>query len=114
MVEGGPETGAFIQCINGREPQIHVLWCHGIDRICHKVLPYQRIEIPDGTVGEFVTDYISKNGRRNQIIGELSINGSVKLIRISEIWIGKFPFIPDPRSPYYSVDRAVLVPLVPM
>ena len=51
------------------------------------------------TVGEFVTDYISENGRQNQIIGELPMNGSVQLIGLSEIWGSGFPFIPNPRAP---------------
>ena len=61
--------------------------------------PYACIEIPAGTAGEFVTDYISENGRRNQIIGELPINGIVQFIRISEIWGSRLPFITDPRVP---------------
>ena len=79
------ETGAFIQCVNGREPQIHELWCHGIYGIFCKVHPYARIEILDGTVGEFSTDYISENGRRNKVIGKISINGSVQFIGLSQI-----------------------------
>ena len=55
------ENGSFIQCVNNREPQIHKLRCHGIDSICREVNPYAHIEIPDGTVGEFVTDYVSEN-----------------------------------------------------
>ena len=66
---GGKETGACTQCVNGREPQIHELRCHGIDWIYREVHTYALIEIPTVTVGEFVTEYISENGRRNQIIG---------------------------------------------
>ena len=73
----GPDTGTFIQCVNGREPQIHELWCWDIDRICRKVHPAARVEIPAGTVREFVTDYLSENEKRNYIIGEFPINGSV-------------------------------------
>ena len=74
---GGPETGAFIQCVNGRKPQIHELWCWDIDGICHELHPAVRVEIPAGTVRESFTKYLSLNGRRNQIISELSINRSV-------------------------------------
>ena len=54
--------------------------------ICREVYPTERVEIPDGTVGEFFTEYLSENGRRNQIIGELYINGSVQFIGLSKIW----------------------------
>ena len=52
----GPDTGAFIQFVDGREPQIHELWCHVIGGICHKVHLYERIEILYGTFGKFVTE----------------------------------------------------------
>ena len=31
---GAPDPGAFIQCVNIREPTIYELWCHGIDGLC--------------------------------------------------------------------------------
>ena len=95
---GGSETSSFIQCVNGREPQIYKLWCQGIDKICGEVHPYARIELPDGTVWGFVTDYISENGRRNQIIGGLFINGSVQFIGMYEIWGNGLNFISYPRA----------------
>ena len=64
--------------------------------------PTACIEIPAGTVGEFVTEYFSENGRRNRIIGELSINGSVQFIRLSKIWGSILTFIPNPRDPDIS------------
>ena len=82
---GSPETSSSIQYVDGREPHIHKLWCHGVDGICREVHPYSRIYIPDVTVGEFVTEYFSENWRCNQIIGKLSINGSVQFIGISDI-----------------------------
>ena len=74
---GVPNTAAFIHFINGWEPEIHQLWYYDIDGICHKVHPLARIEIPYGTAGGFATRYISENGRRNHIIAEILINGSV-------------------------------------
>ena len=38
--------------------------------------PTARVEVPDGTVGEFVTDYLTENGRQTLIIGQLSVNDS--------------------------------------
>ena len=82
---GGPETGTLIQCVNSRDPQIHKLCFWVIDRIYHEVQLTARVKIPSGTVGEFVPDYISENGRRNKVIGKISINGSVQFIGLSQI-----------------------------
>ena len=60
---GGPETGAFIQCVNDIEIQIHELSCWNIYGICREVHPTARVDIPAGTVREFVTEYLSENGR---------------------------------------------------
>ena len=46
----GTETTAFIQCINGRDPQINELWCLGLDGIFREVHPTKRTDIPDGTI----------------------------------------------------------------
>ena len=51
------------------------------------------VEIPDGIFEEFVTYYLSENGRRNHIIGEISINGSVQFIGLSQIWGSRFLYI---------------------
>ena len=77
---GGTENNAFIQCINGRDPQINKLWYLGLDRICCEVNPAVRVEILAGTVGEFVTDYLAENGGWIAIIGELSVNGSAQFL----------------------------------
>ena len=75
------------------------LWWHGIGGICREVHPTARIDIPDWSVGEFITEYLSKNGRCNRIIGEIPINGSVQFIGIPEIWGSGFPFIDNTRAP---------------
>ena len=66
---GGTDTTAFIQLINGREHQINELLCLGLDGICHEAHPTARVEIPYGTVGEFVTNYLAENGLQITIIG---------------------------------------------
>ena len=83
---GGPETGTFIKCVNGIEPQIPKLWCWDIDRICREVHRTARVDILSRNVGWFVTDYLSENGRHGQTIGELFINGNVQFIGLSQIW----------------------------
>ena len=89
----GPETGAFIQCANGLEPQIHELWCCSIDGICREVHLTARVDIPAGTVRYFVTEYLSENRWRNQIISKLLINGSVQFFGLSQIWGSGLPYI---------------------
>ena len=50
------EATAFIQFINGQEPQVHELWCLVLYEMSCKVLPTARVEVTVGTVGEFVTN----------------------------------------------------------
>ena len=89
----GPNTGALIQCVIGRYTQIHELWCWDINVILREVHPKSSVEILDGTIGEFVIKYPSENGWSNQIIGKISINGSVQFIGISQIWGNRLPYI---------------------
>ena len=91
----GPDTGAFIQCINGRYSQIHEFWCWDIYGIFREVHPTSRVEILDRTVGYFFTKYLSKSGQHNHIIGELLINGSVPFIGLSNIWGSGLTYIPN-------------------
>ena len=90
---GGPDTSTFINCVNGRNTQIHKLWCWDIDGICREVHPKERVEILSGTVGEFVTEYIRENGLHNHIIRELPINGIVQFIGLYQIWGSGLPYI---------------------
>ena len=80
-----PDSGSFIQFVYGIYPQTHELWCWDIDKICHKVHLTARGDISAGTFGYFVTEYLGENGRRNQIIGELLINGSFQFSGLSLI-----------------------------
>ena len=56
----GTEATAFIQRINTREPDIHELWCLGLDGISHEVQPTVHIEVTSGSIGEFVTNYLTE------------------------------------------------------
>ena len=76
----GTDPTAFIQCINGRDPQIHKLWWLGLDRICRVVHPTARAEVPARTIREFVTNYLAENGRQILIIRQLSVNWSVQFL----------------------------------
>ena len=74
---GGSKATAFIQWINGREPQIHELWCLGLDGIICEVRPTARLEVISRTVGDFVTNFLAENVRRIKIIGQPSVIDSV-------------------------------------
>ena len=91
---GVTETTAFMQCINGREPHINEFWCLGLERISLKVHLTECLEVPDGTVGEFVTNYLAENGLRINIIGKFSINDGVQFLGLSDqAWGNGLPFI---------------------
>ena len=76
----GTEATAFIQYINGKEPQIHELWCLGLERIICEVHATLRVEVTVENVGEFVTNYLAENGCRIYIIRQLSAYNIVQLL----------------------------------
>ena len=86
----GPETGTFIQCVNGREPKIHELWCWDIDVICLEVHPSARVDILDGTVVDFSPSTSGKMGSATRLSVNFYINGSVQFIGLSEIFLSFF------------------------
>ena len=91
---------AFIQCVDGRDPHIHEVRSLGLDNITHKVHPKALVDIIAGTVGEFVTNYIAKNGGRIQIIGQLSINRSAQFLVVPTQALGHgLPFPCNPQTP---------------
>ena len=79
---GSTEANNFIQCVDDQEPQIHELWCLVLDKIICEVHPTAQVEVTAGTVGEFETDYLAENGRRIQIIGQISVNDSVQFLGV--------------------------------
>ena len=82
---GSTEDTAFIQRVDVRETQIHELWCLYLDNINQEVHPTAQVEVVAVTVGEFTTDYLSKNGRITPIIRKLSINDSVQFLVIPDV-----------------------------
>ena len=94
---GGIETTAFIQCINGLEPQIRKFWCQDLDRICREFNTNARVDIPDGTIREFVTEYLAENGHQIRITRELSVNKTVQFLGLSDqVWGNGLPYISNP------------------
>ena len=61
---GITEATAIIQCVDGREPHIHDLWYLGFNGISRKVCNTSQVDFTAGTIGEFVTNYLSENRYR--------------------------------------------------
>ena len=70
----------FSNVLQGRDPQFHKLWCIGLDNITHEVHMTAQLEVGDGTMGGFTTNYLAENGRRIPIIEKLYINGSIQFL----------------------------------
>ena len=65
-----------------------------LDGIYREVHPTACVDIPYGTVGAFVTNYLAENGRLVEIIGEISVNGNVQFLGLSDqVWVSGFPYI---------------------
>ena len=96
---GDPYPCIFIQCVNGRERMAHKLWSHGLYGLVRNVYPTGRVEIPTGTVREFITEYLTPDGWKNKIIGQRSVNGSIKFNGVPEIWGIILPYIANNSLP---------------
>ena len=79
---GSTKDTAFIQYVDGRQPHIHEVWSLGLDGIIYEVHPTAQEEFIAGTFREFLIDYLAENGRRIQIIGQLSINDSIQFLGV--------------------------------
>ena len=86
----GPE---FIQCVDGREPQIHEVWTFGEDGVTREVHPTAQLDVVSGLVGEFATNYLTVICCRFPMFGINSINVSVE-------WLG----VPD----FHRIDGPAL------
>ena len=70
------------------------MWCLSLDGISRKVHPKAPAEVTARTAGYFVTYYLAKNGRRIEIIGQLSVNDSVQFLGLSgQSWGSELTFI---------------------
>ena len=65
------DPSVFIQCVNGRETMANKLWSHGLEGLYHDIHTIAQVEIPPITVGEFITEYLTTNGRHIRIIIKL-------------------------------------------
>ena len=83
---GGTKVLEFIQYVDGQDPQMHEIWCVDSNGITREVHPTAQVDGGAGVVGHFLSHYIAENGRRIPIIGQISINGSVKLLGIPSFY----------------------------
>ena len=96
----GTNDTDFIQCVDGREQQIHKLWCLSLDGISHRVHPIAHVKVTYGTVVEFLTNHFAEYGCRIKIIWKISVNDSIQFLDLSNQSQGcGLPFI------YNLLDR---------
>ena len=81
---GSTEDTDLIQCVDGWDPHIHKVWGLVLYGIIRKVHPTAQLEVTSGTVGEFVTNYLSKNGHIIQIIRQLYVNDSIQFLGVPD------------------------------
>ena len=82
--------------------QIYEILCHSSDGVTREIYPTAQIDVGAETAGKFLTHYLSGNGRIIPIIGQISINGSVKLLGIpADTWGCGFTFIENVQYPSY-------------
>ena len=86
-----PDTAVLIQCVKGREPVAHELWCHGLAGLCRKFHLTARVYITTGNVVEFIAKYMTADRWRNRIIVHASFNGSVQFLDLPEVWGSSLP-----------------------
>ena len=80
---------------------MHKIWSLVSNDITCEFHPIAQVYVGGGTVGQFLTDYLSENGRRITILGQISINGSVKLLGIPDFNITSGPmFIENLQAPH--------------
>ena len=73
----------FVQCVDCQDPQIHKIWCLGSVGVIREFHLTAQIDVGDGTVGQFMKNYLAENGHRIPVIGQLSINRSVKCLGVT-------------------------------
>ena len=75
----------FIQCVDGREPQIHEVWNFGEDGATREVHSKSQVDVRAGFVGKFATDYLTPSWRRIPMFGLNSINGIFQWLGVTDL-----------------------------
>ena len=90
----------LIRCVDGRDSQIHWMWCLGSDSVTRETYQISQLEVGDVTMGKFIKNFIYENRRRISIIVQLYINGSVQLLGIPTFVINSgLSFIKNLQAP---------------
>ena len=76
-------------------------WCQGISGLCCEVNLTMRVDIATGIVGEFITKYLTADGRHNILIGEVYINGNIQLLGLTEVQGISFTYVSNAAIPEY-------------
>ena len=77
------------------------IWCLGSDGVTHEVHPTAQIDVVAENFGEFTTQYLSGSGCIIPVIGQISINRSVKILGIpADAWGYGLLFIDNFQAQY--------------
>ena len=97
---GGNKDVEFIQCVDGREPQTHKIWCLGSNSVTRDFHPTAQIDVGSETSRQFSTQYFAKNCRIIPVIGQTSVNRSVEILGIPyDAWEFGLPFLENILAP---------------
>ena len=82
----GAKNVDFMRCVDSQKPQLHEMWCLGLNKVTREIHKTAQVEVGAGTVGQLTTNYLAENGLRIAIIGQLSINGGVQFLGIFDFF----------------------------
>ena len=63
---------------------MHEVWALGFNRITREVHLIVQVDVGDGVVGQFSSEYLTENECRITILGKISMNGSVEYFGIPD------------------------------
>ena len=85
-VSGDAEGPEFIRCVDWWDPHIHEVRHFGKDGVTCEVDPTRRVDVGNGFLEDFATNYLTASWRRVAVFISNSINGCVE-------WLGVPDFI---------------------
>ena len=71
---------------------MHEVWCFGSNSSTREFHPAAQVYVGAGAVGQFLSNYLTENGRIIPILGQIFINGSVEYMRIPDFHRAGGPF----------------------
>ena len=80
---------------------MHEICPLGSEGVTREVYLTVWLDVGDGTVGQFLKNYLAENSRRIDILSQISINGSVKFLGIPDFHRTSGPmFIENLQAPH--------------